>query len=114
MRFAPDGQHYSFDSNESGRYEVYVARVGEDAKTMVSAGGGSSGRWNADGRELYYLSRDGRLMAVPVRTGAALTFGTPVTLFGMGSRRWIDFDVAQDGLRFLALVPEVVLRANNR
>jgi len=109
MRFAPDGQHYSFISNESGRYEVYVARVGEDTKTMVSAGGGSSGRWNADGRELYYLSPDERLMTVPVRTGAALTFGTPVTLFGIGSRRWIDFDVAQDG-RFLALIPEVVPR----
>ena len=89
---------------------MYAARIGEDAKTMVSAGGGSSGRWNADGRELYYLSPDGRLMAVPVQTGAALKLGTPVTLFGIGNRRWIDFDVDRDGQRFLALIPEVVLR----
>ena len=66
-------------------------------------------RWNPDGRELYYLSPDGRLMSVSVRTGAVLTFGTPVTVFVIGSRRWIDFDVAQDGQRFLALIPEVVL-----
>jgi hypothetical protein len=49
-------------------------------------------------------------MSVPVQMGAALTFGTPVTLFGVGSRRWIDFDVDQDGQRFLAVIPEVVLR----
>jgi Tol biopolymer transport system component len=110
LRFAPDGQHYSFISNASGRNEVYVARLGEDAKTMVSAGGGSFARWSAGGRELYYLSQDGRLMTVPVRTGSALTFGAPATLFGVGSRRWIDFDVDQDGQRFLALIPEVLLR----
>ena len=45
-----------------------------------------------------------------MRAAAASTFGTPVTLFGIGSHRWIDFDVAPDGPRFLALIPEVVLR----
>ena len=108
LRFAPDGQHYSFVSNESGRSEVYVARLGGGPKTLVSSGIASGARWSGDGRELFYVSADSRLVAVPVRTEPGLQVGSPVTLFAIGSRRWGDFDVSPDGKRFLALIPEVV------
>ena len=101
---APDGRHYSFVSNESGRYEVYVAAIGNAAKTTVSANGGLAPRWSADGRELYYLSAGRRLMSVPVRTTPSWEVGTPVTLFQIGGRRWTDYDASPDGPRFLAAI----------
>ena len=109
LRFAPDGRHYIFISNESGRNEVYVASLGGGAKTMVSANGGTGARWSADGRALYYVSSDHRLMTASVRTGAALEIGTPTTLFAIAGGDWLDFDVARDGERFLVLISEAVI-----
>ena len=103
LRFAPDGQHYSFVSNESGRSEVYVARLGEGPKTLVSSGIASGVRWSGDGRELFYVSADSRLVAVPVQTAPGLQIGRPVTLFAIGGRQWGDFDVSPDGKRFLVI-----------
>jgi Tol biopolymer transport system component len=109
LRFAPDGRHYSFTSNESGRNEVYVAAVGSGSKMIVSSNGGTRGRWSADGSSLYYVSSDRRLMAVPIRTGASLTIGTPTTLFALAGLGWGDFDVSGDNLRFLAVIQELVV-----
>ena len=108
LRFSPDGRYYSFISLESGRQEVYVSAVAGGAKTAVSNGGARRARWSRDGRELFYLSADRRLVAVPLRTVPSLELGTPVTLFALGSRTWVDFDVSPDGKRFLAIVPEIV------
>jgi dipeptidyl aminopeptidase/acylaminoacyl peptidase len=108
LRFAPDGRHYSFVSNESGRSEVYVSTVGDGSRTSVSSNGGRTARWSADGRELYYISGDRRLISMPMRAGATLDVGTPVTLFAMASMAWQDFDVSRDG-RFLALIPEATV-----
>jgi hypothetical protein len=84
-QFSPDGHWLSYTSNESGRDDVYV-RPFPDAggKWQVSTGGGSQPRWRPDGKELFYIAPDAKLMAVPVSVapqGRAVTVGTPVTLF---------------------------------
>ncbi|MEP6783511.1 MAG: hypothetical protein ABI983_07565, partial [Acidobacteriota bacterium] len=109
LRFSPDGRHYSFVSNESGRNEVYVAALDGGAKIPVSAGGGYQPRWSGDGRTLFYISYDHRLMAAPVRSGEAFDIGKPTTLFEIAGRDWVDYDVSRDGLRFLALIPEAAV-----
>lgn len=112
-RFSPDGHAIAFTSDESGRVEVYVAPYPPTGgKTPVSAGvypgndfqGGA--RWSADGRELFYVSADGRLMEVPVRTTPNLDVGSPRPLFTLSGRDWADFAVSKDGKRFLAIVPQ--------
>ena len=108
LRFSPDGHYYSFVSNESGRPEVYLAPMSGGTKVPVSKGGASTARWSRDGGELFYLSTDRRLMAVPVRTSPSLELGTPVPLFALDDRSWSDFDVSPDGRRFLALIPDLV------
>jgi hypothetical protein len=108
FRFAPDGDHYTFVSDESGRAEVYVSRLSGGGKTVVSTGGGFDARWTRDGREIVYVSPDLRMMAVPVRTTPTIELGTPVALFAMATKRWVSFDASPDGNRFLVIVPEVV------
>jgi serine/threonine protein kinase len=109
LRLSPDGRIAAFTSNESGRYEVYLAAFPALAdKVRVSKEGGAFPRWRADGRELFYLGLDGRLIAIPVRPGTR-DFGEPRVLFRTpGPHRWAGFDVTPDGQRFLAIVPEVV------
>ncbi len=108
FRFAPDGDHYTFLSDESGRPEVYVSSLSAARKAIVSNGGGFDARWSRDGREIVYVSSDLRMMSVPLRTTPTVDLGTPATLFAIASRHWISFDVAPDGNRFLVIVPEVV------
>ena len=101
----------AFVSDESGRLEVYVAPFpSTGGKTLVStgiAGGDLMGgaRWSHDGRELFYVSADRRLMAVPVRTTPMIEVGSPSPLFALQGRAWSDFAVSADGKRFLAVVP---------
>jgi serine/threonine-protein kinase len=104
-RFSPDGRFVAFESDASGRIEVYVAPFPTGAKVRVSAGGGVSSRWSRDGRELFYMSTDGHLVVVPVRTRPSLELGTPVSLFMSGEMaKRADFDVSPDGKRFIAVV----------
>ena len=109
FRFAPDGDHYTFTSDESGRSEVYMSRLSGGGKTLVSSGGGTDARWTGDGREIVYVSADLRMMAVPVRkTTSLLELGTATTLFAIASKQWLSFDMSPDGQRFLVIIPEVV------
>jgi serine/threonine protein kinase len=78
--FSPNGRLVAYTSNESGRFEVYVETVPRsDRKWPVSTNGGYEPRWRADGRELYYLSEDRKLMAVSISAGPL--FGIPSPLF---------------------------------
>ena len=110
VRFSPDGRYISMISEESGRPEAYVtAFPGPGERIRVSTGGAKSPRWSRDGRELFYLSGEGRLMSVAVRTAPSLELGVPQPLFDPpGKWSWSTFDVSPDAKRFLAIVPEVV------
>jgi Tol biopolymer transport system component len=84
-QFSLDTRWVAYTSNESGRDEVYVRPFPEaGGKWQVSTGGGSQPRWRADGKELFYIAADARLMAVPIAAAPqerAVTVGTPVPLF---------------------------------
>jgi Tol biopolymer transport system component len=112
-QFSPDSRWIAYASDESGRSEVYVQPFpqapGGGSKTEISRDGGQQPRWRRDGRELLYLSNEGKLMAVDVRSGPDFKAGVPRSLFevpvsgdpigeGFTVSRW---DVAPDGKRFL-------------
>jgi eukaryotic-like serine/threonine-protein kinase len=107
-QFSPDGKWVAYASNETGKWEIYVTSFPEPrGKWQVSAGGGEQPRWRGDGKELYYLSPDGKMMATPVTTGANFDAGTPVALFQATPRQPVPiydlfvYDVSRDGQRFL-------------
>jgi Tol biopolymer transport system component len=108
-QFSPDGRWVAYQSNESGRYEVYVQPFsGPGGKCQVSNGGGIEARWRRDGKELFYIAPDGKLMAVPIQAaGQSLDAGAPVTLFqtrivgGSSYAAKQQYAVAPDGRRFL-------------
>ena len=106
--FSPDGRLIAYTSNESGKFEVYVETVPRsDRKWPVSTNGGYEPRWRADGREIYYLSDDRKLMAVSVGVGPS--FGIPQLLFqtrvpeGVTANR-THYVPSRDGQRFLVNV----------
>ena len=107
-QFSPDGKWIAYQSNESGRFEIYVQRFNAAGERQrVSVNGGAQVRWRADGRELFYLTLDNQLTAVPVtvsqqgvRTGAATTlFRAPVG--AVQSIALHNYIVTPDGQRFL-------------
>jgi serine/threonine protein kinase len=104
-QFSPDGRWVAYNSNESGRAEIYVAPFpGPGAKWQISNTGGLYPRWKGDGKELFYWA-EGRMMAASVRGGAERVDVEAVhSLFetrppGGGVRSF--YDVSADGQRFL-------------
>lgn len=99
----------AYTSNETGRHEVYVRDFPAGShKWQVSNQGGLIPHWRRDGRELFYLSPEGTLMAVAVKPGATFEVGAPQALFGTGLRFtpgykiWMNqYAVTGDGQRFL-------------
>ena len=64
---SPNGMWFAYSSDETGQYEIYVERFPEGGgKQPLSIGGGMQPRWSADGRELFYLAPDRKLMSVAV------------------------------------------------
>jgi len=108
-RFSPDGKWVAYDSNESGRYEIYVrafspGQPGTGGKWPVSTGGGQDPRWRRDGKELFYLAPDRKLMAVEVKTGSGFEAGIPRPLFQtpvFTAAYAGRYAVTADGQRFL-------------
>ena len=104
-RFSPDGRWIAYESDESGDPEVYVARTeGAGEKQRLSTVGGRFPRWRRDGKELYYVTPDGFLMAVPLVPGARLEARAPVQLFHVEAAIE-NYDVLPDGSRFLVSTP---------
>jgi Tol biopolymer transport system component len=105
-KFSPDGRWVAFQSNESGRSEIYVAPFpGPGGKRRISTSGGTFSRWRADGKEIFYLS-NGTLMAAEVsiksgdiEVGPIRSLRIPVT--------WphYKYDVSADGQRVLVAAP---------
>ena len=99
--FSPDGRWVAYDSNETGRFEIYVQQFpGPATSTPVSTGGGTSPMWGNDGREIVYRGPDNRVMAIPVSIGpSGVNAGTPVPLFTLPSTATLN--MTPDGKRFL-------------
>ena len=107
--FSPTGKWVAFQLNESNRFEVYVQPFPHGDKVRISTDGGVQPRWRADGKELFYIDADNRLMAVPVDLESVRTpkVGSPVPLF---TPFWSlvphhptikNYSVSRDGRRFL-------------
>jgi Tol biopolymer transport system component/predicted Ser/Thr protein kinase len=107
-QFSPDGKWVAYNSDETGRDEVYVQSFpAVGAKFPVSTNGGDFARWRPDQKELFYRALDGKLMAVAVRPGGqGVEFGLPVALMPIrppaGATASYPYDIARDG-RILAL-----------
>jgi eukaryotic-like serine/threonine-protein kinase len=111
-QFSPDGKWIAYQSNESGRFEIYLqAFPGPGTKSRISTNGGAQVRWRQDSRELFYVALDGQMMAVPIRLDSnsqAVEAGAPIALFhtrGVGGAvRGVNrqqYVVSPDGQRFL-------------
>ncbi|MBZ5690064.1 MAG: protein kinase [Acidobacteriia bacterium] len=113
-RFSPDTRWIAYASDESGRSEIYIqpfpAPPNGGSKTPISRDGGSQPRWRRDGKELFYSSPDGKLMAVDVTEGPIFKASAPRILFQVpvaqighneGGVQVLAWDVAPDGKRFL-------------
>ena len=107
--FSPDGRWIAYQSNESGRYEIYIRPFpGPGRQWPVSTAGGAQPRWRNDGKELYWIAPDAKLMAAPITvTGNAIETGAPAALFqtriylaGSDQPMRGQYNVASDG-RFL-------------
>jgi Tol biopolymer transport system component len=107
---SPDGKWIVYSSDETGRTEVYSqAFPSPGGKVQISTSGGERPRWSRDGKEIYYIAPDRKMMAVPVRSGATLDAGQPQALFNshlsvtdLNAR----FDVSKDGRFLIPVEPE--------
>jgi Tol biopolymer transport system component len=103
-----DGRLIAFESDESGATEVYVAPFGQSGRRRVSSAGGFDPRWRGDGREVFYVTRNGDVMSAAITGLDPLEVSAPVRMFrpcgpspdarpaGIG---WLD--VSTSGTRFL-------------
>lgn len=106
-QFSPDGHWLSYVSEETGRGEVYAAPFPSlSSKLQISTSGGFQPRWRRDGKEIYYIAPDGKMMAVPVEpSGNSLKPDPPKALFQTrivtAVRGYQQYDVTADGQKFL-------------
>ncbi|MGH9237012.1 MAG: protein kinase domain-containing protein [Vicinamibacterales bacterium] len=105
---SPDGRWLAYQSNESGRDEIYVRPFPNvnSGRWQVSADGGTRPLWSRDGRELFYYLPPGVIMAAPIGPGSSFTPGTPtVVLKGtyLSPQTGRMYDVSPDGRRFLLI-----------
>jgi Tol biopolymer transport system component len=105
---SPDGHWLLYQSDASGRAEIYVRRYPAlDRQWQVSEGGGVQPRWSRNNREIYYRS-GGRIIAVSLdASGAEPVFGRPTALFSDeydfgGGASIANYDVTRDG-RFIMI-----------
>jgi Tol biopolymer transport system component len=110
-RFSPDGRWFAYQSNESGRYEVFVQAFPKSGgKWQVSTAGGSVPHWRRDGNEIIYQGPDETFFAATMKSaGAGFEIGVPVKLFqrrmAHGTYERNSWTVTRDGQRFLLVVP---------
>jgi len=110
--FSPDGRFLAYASDEPGQTEIFVQTFpASGAKWQVSTGGGASPVWRRDGKELFYVTPDRRIVGVPVAvTARGLEPGSARTLFQNPQLRLpagtktIVFRVSADGQRFLVII----------
>ena len=112
---SPDGRWLAYESNESGRFEVYVRPFPDvqQGRRLVSSSGGRQPLWSRNGRELFYIAGDGALMSAAVETPRSRDeFAASAAVRLVGSRYWDaegtpnrgrTYDVSADGTRFLRI-----------
>jgi hypothetical protein len=105
-RLSPDGRWLAYESEETGAFEVFVRSFPEAGeRRQISKGGGQQPRWRGDGKELFYVSPDRKMMSVDIRPGQALETSVPRPLFQTRIRPQIEarnhYDATADGKRFL-------------
>jgi Tol biopolymer transport system component len=104
-----DGRWLAYQSNESGRPEIYVRDLsGSGGRWQISTEGGEEPHWSPDMRELYYRNND-LFLSVAVETRLAFQVGAPKKLFGgiynLRSNSGVSYDVDPKGGRFLMIRP---------
>jgi serine/threonine protein kinase len=114
-QFSPDGKWIAYQSNESGQFEIYAQPFpGPGPKVRISTNGGAQVRWPRSGKELFYISLDGRLMAAPIRFDSKAntiepSLPTPLfrprMAFGVVNSQRQQYMVSPDGQRFLINTP---------
>jgi serine/threonine protein kinase len=110
-RFSPDGHFLAYSSDESGRFEVYVQTFpASGGKWLVSREGGSQPRWRRDGKEIFFIAPDRKLMAADVKLeGSTFEVGVPKALFQTPVVTYPNprnvYDVFADGRHFLIITP---------
>ncbi len=107
--FSPDGRYLAYQSDESGRFEVYVRPFPEVDRDrwQISTAGGAHPAWARSGRELFYLDASSTLTAVPIKaSGSTFSAGKPAKVFDAKYSTPFpprQYDVSPDGQRFLML-----------
>jgi eukaryotic-like serine/threonine-protein kinase len=109
FHLSPDGQLIAYGENRTGAWEVFVASFPSfhDIK-QVSLAGGVQPRWRGDGKELFFIDPQGKMMSATVERGAAPKIGIPRKLFDTGlvpDPTVNQYAVTEDGLKFLVLEP---------
>jgi serine/threonine-protein kinase len=106
---SPDGQWLAYESEESGRAEIYLRPFPDvhASRRLVSTGGGTRPLWSRNGRELFYYVAPDTIMAVPVKAEKELELGRPTVAlkggFAVAVNAGRHYDVSRDGRRFLLL-----------
>jgi Tol biopolymer transport system component len=108
-QFAPGGKSFAFVSDEGGQQQVYLQSFPSPTqRAQVSTGGGTQPRWRPDGRELFYLAPDGKMMSVSIRGNDTLETDAPRPMFNtpLDPRALRQtYAVSPDGQRFLLQMP---------
>jgi Tol biopolymer transport system component len=111
-QFSPDGRYVAYATNQSGTYQIVVQTFPDPLKDrwQITANGGAQPRWRGDGRELFYLGLDAKLMAVEIQLNPDFEPGQPKELFQTSIPLALNtperqYDVTADGKRFLT-IPE--------
>ena len=109
FHLSPDGQLIAYGENRSGKWEIYVASFPSfQYIQQVSLDGGAQPRWRGDGRELFFIDYQGRMMSATVERGSPPKIGVPRKLFDTGlipDPTVNQYAVTRDGLKFLVLEP---------
>jgi dipeptidyl aminopeptidase/acylaminoacyl peptidase len=105
-KFSPDTRWVAYASDETGKYEVYIQAFPQaSGKFQVSTGGGGNPMWSKNGKELYFLAPDKRLMAVDIDgSGSSPRLGIPRPLFSTGVDIFASvnrYAVTREGRRFI-------------
>jgi eukaryotic-like serine/threonine-protein kinase len=108
-QFSPDGKWVAYDSTESGRQEVWMQpHPATGAKFQISSAGGLMPRWRGDGKELYFVTLERTLYAVPITLGPSPQWGAPVRLFQLplwtsSNAAYWPYSVSANGQKFLVV-----------